>query len=61
VAGHEEIAAGNGREMTALLLDLLDSETWRRQLAECGRATILERHTCAHRAQRLEEICHALA
>lgn len=60
-AGRDFLVASNGREMTALLLDLLDSETWRRQLAECGRATILERHTCAHRAQQLEEICHALA
>lgn len=60
-AGRDFLVASNGREMTALLLDLLASETWRRQLAECGRATILERHTCAHRAQQLEEICHALA
>ena len=60
-AGRDFLVASNGREMTALLLDLLDSETWRRQLAERGRATILERHTCAHRAQQLEEICHALA
>lgn len=60
-AGRDFLVASNGREMTALLLDLLDSERWRRQLAERGRATILERHTCAHRAQQLEEICHALA
>ena len=60
-AGRDFLVASNGREMTALLLDLLDSDTWRRQLAERGRATILERHTCAHRARQLEEICHALA
>lgn len=60
-AGSDFLVASNGREMTALLLDLLHSEHWRQQLAERGRATILERHTCAHRAQQLEEICHALA
>jgi len=60
-AGRDFLVAADGREMTALMLELLDSPAWRRQLGEQGRKTILQRHTCAHRAEQLEEICHTLA
>lgn len=52
--------ARDGREMTALMMQLLRQEEQRTQLGRHGAATIRARHTCAHRAQQLEAICRDL-
>jgi spore maturation protein CgeB len=46
--------------MIAELTHLLRDEEARNQLAANGRQTIIARHTCAHRAGQLLEICHEL-
>jgi spore maturation protein CgeB len=46
--------------MISELNNLLRDEAARRQLAASGLETIRARHTCAHRAQQLQEICHEL-
>jgi spore maturation protein CgeB len=53
--------AGNGREMRDRLRDLLNDAGLARRLAANGRATILARHTCAHRLDELLAICRSLA
>jgi len=39
---------------------LLRDDRARQQIAASGLETIRARHTCAHRAQQLLEICHQL-
>jgi spore maturation protein CgeB len=46
--------------MISELKRLLRDDAARQQLAASGLQTIRERHTCAHRAQQLEDICHKL-
>jgi spore maturation protein CgeB len=46
--------------MTAELQHLLRDESARRQIGANGRQTILQRHTCAHRAEQLIAICEEL-
>ncbi|MCK9274117.1 MAG: glycosyltransferase [Syntrophales bacterium] len=58
--GRDFLVAENGRQMEELLAFLLTDETFRRQLGEEGRRTILKRHTCAHRVRELMSICHEL-
>jgi spore maturation protein CgeB len=50
----------NGQEMERHLRELLADEEARRELAEHGRATVLARHTCAHRVEELLRICQTL-
>jgi spore maturation protein CgeB len=45
--------ARDGREMESRLRDVVHDEELARSLAERGQATILARHTCAHRAREL--------
>ena len=54
------ICVPDGQAMAAELKYLLDDVAAREQLAANGRQTILARHTCAHRAEQLVEICRGL-
>jgi len=59
-SGADYWPARDGREMTALMMQLLRHEEQRIQLGRHAAATIRARHTCAHRAQQLEAICRDL-
>lgn len=59
--GQDYICVKDGVQMTAVLKDLLADEKSRAQLAANGLETIRKRHTCAHRAEQLMEICSELA
>ena len=59
-AGEDYWRVSSGEEMHRALLQLLADESAQRQLATSGRQTILQRHTCWHRAQQLTEICEQL-
>jgi spore maturation protein CgeB len=54
--GSDFLIAGTPAEMRAHLRALRDDHDLCRSLAEHGRATILRRHTCAHRVDELMEI-----
>jgi spore maturation protein CgeB len=58
--GDDYVVAASGVEMQARLRELLHDEAARRQIGANGRKTILQRHTCAHRAQQLVAICEEL-
>jgi spore maturation protein CgeB len=58
--GQDYLVVPDGRAMQAELASLLQDEKARRQLAESGLRTVRQRHTCAHRAQQLMEICEEL-
>ena len=58
--GQDYICVADSRAMIAELRHLLRDESARQQLAANGLETIHSRHTCAHRAQQLLEICHEL-
>ena len=58
--GEDYVVAGSGGDMHASLQWLLNDETARRQIGANGRESILQRHTCQHRAQQLVEICEEL-
>jgi spore maturation protein CgeB len=51
--GLDFLAAESGRDMTRALGSLLSSPDRAIALAERGRATVLARHTCAHRVDEL--------
>ena len=53
-------SSANSETMIAELRNLLRDDRARHQLAANGRQTILARHTCAHRAAELLNICHEL-
>ncbi len=55
--GEDYVIVNSGAEMKTKIQRLLRDETARRQIGANGRQTILQRHTCAHRAQQLVEIC----
>jgi spore maturation protein CgeB len=55
-AGEDFLMARDGEEMTRLLREVLSDEALATSLAERGRRTILERHTCAHRVDELLDI-----
>lgn len=59
--GRHFLVARDGREMAALIDEVLHSPRLREEIAQHGRETVLRRHTCAHRAAELEEICRELA
>ncbi len=54
--GKDFLVGGSGREMQELLRCVLGDEKLAASLAAHGRATILQRHTCAHRVNELLEI-----
>jgi spore maturation protein CgeB len=59
-AGEDYISVRNGRAMSAEIRNLLRDDEAQRQLARNGRETIMARHTCAHRAAELVQICEEL-
>ncbi|HEU0137774.1 MAG TPA: glycosyltransferase, partial [Flavobacterium sp.] len=50
------LVASNGKEMKAMMRIILDEKGVAEVLAENGRRTIMQRHTCAHRVDELEQI-----
>lgn len=54
--GEDYVVAETGKQMQAELKYLLKDEKARKQMAENGSKTILERHTCGHRARQLISI-----
>jgi spore maturation protein CgeB len=52
-AGDDYLVARNGDEMRTLLERVLLDQGLARHLAQHGRRTILERHTCGHRVDEL--------
>jgi spore maturation protein CgeB len=59
--GEDYVIAENGEKMAETIDDLARDESARRQIARNGLETILNRHTCAHRAAQLLEICRELS
>jgi spore maturation protein CgeB len=59
-AGKDFLIARNGDEMKCHLRAILEDEGLAQSLAEHGRRTILERHTCAHRVNELLQIYQEL-
>lgn len=55
--GEDYVVVPDAESMIEELGYLLNDDEARRQLRENGMETIRARHTCAHRAQQLEEIC----
>ena len=58
--GQDYICATDKTAMISELQNLLRDDAARQQLATSGLETIRARHTCAHRAQQLQEICREL-
>ena len=58
--GQDYICVPDKSAMIGELKNLLNDDAARQQLAASGLETIRARHTCAHRAQQLEGICHEL-
>ena len=58
--GQDYICVPDQSAMISELKRLLRDDAARQQLASNGRQTIQARHTCAHRAQQLQEICQEL-
>jgi spore maturation protein CgeB len=59
--GRDYLVAGDGDEMRRHLRDVLNDDALAAELARRGRATILGRHTCAHRVDELLAICARIA
>ena len=58
--GKDYLCVPDGNAMTAEIHNLLKDDKARSQLAAHGLDTIYRRHTCAHRASQLIEICQEL-
>ncbi|MBV8207210.1 MAG: glycosyltransferase [Acidobacteria bacterium] len=58
--GEDYVVAADGTAMENELAALLRDDSARRQIAASGLGTILEKHTCRHRARQLMEICEEL-
>jgi spore maturation protein CgeB len=58
--GEDYLVARDGAEMEKQLRDVVHDAALARSLRERGRATILDRHTCAHRVDELLAICAGL-
>jgi spore maturation protein CgeB len=59
-AGRDLLVARSGAEMTSHIAAVLATPDRARSLAAQGRATVLARHTCAHRVAELMTILRAL-
>lgn len=59
--GRDYLVARDREEMTGNLKRLLNEEELARDLAEHGRRTILDRHTCSHRVDELLRIYEEVA
>src|SRR5690606_34576802 len=60
-SGTDYLVAHDGAEMRRCLRDVLNDRDLAGALADSGRRTILERHTCAHRVDELLAILDSLA
>jgi spore maturation protein CgeB len=58
--GEDYLVADSGPAMAAMLDSLLHDDAARAQIAAHALHTIRSRHTCAHRAQQLLDICQEL-
>jgi len=58
--GQDYICAPDAQAMIAELARLLRDDKARQQLAASGLETIHARHTCAHRAEQLVEVCREM-
>lgn len=58
--GHDHLVAHDSDEMKETIRALCHDDDMVEELARNGRETILERHTCAHRAEELMEVCRQL-
>jgi spore maturation protein CgeB len=58
--GKDYLVAAGGAEMRRHMRALAQEPELRRELGEHGRATVLARHTCAHRVDELMQIVAAL-
>jgi spore maturation protein CgeB len=58
--GRDFLIAENGREMVSLLHEVLNDPDLAHSLAASGLETVRTRHTCAHRVDRLLEICREI-
>lgn len=58
--GQDYICVSDSSAMVAELRKLLCDDTARTQFAQNGLETVRNRHTCAHRAQQLTEICQEM-
>jgi spore maturation protein CgeB len=59
--GQDYVCVPNGDAMRAEIEHLLNDAGARKQLGESGRQSILQRHTCAHRAEQLIGIYEEMA
>lgn len=59
--GQDYVLVKDGPAMLAELRYLLTDEKARHQVGACGLETIRNRHTCAHRASQLLEICEEIS
>jgi len=58
--GEDYVCVRDGQAMAAELKHIISDPAAQRQMAASGLETIQARHTCAHRAQQLLEICEEL-
>jgi len=58
--GQDYLCVPDSEAMVSVLRSLLRDDAARQQLAASGLETVRSRHTCAHRAEQLIEICHEL-
>jgi len=58
--GQDYISVSDSKAMIAALRHLLGDQQARQQLSESGFESVRARHTCAHRAEQLTEVCHEL-
>jgi spore maturation protein CgeB len=58
--GQDYLCVPDSKAMIAELLRLLRDPQARQQLSESGLESVRARHTCAHRAEQLIEVCHEL-
>jgi spore maturation protein CgeB len=58
--GEDYLCLPDGEAMKAEIRHFLDDDRARSQLAEHASKTVQQRHTCAHRAQQLLDICEEL-
>jgi len=59
--GEDYLVVNDGEEMLAEVKHLLSDDKAREQMSANGLQTIRNRHTCAHRATQLIEICEELS
>ncbi len=59
-AGKDYLTARDGHEMKTQLERVLSNDSLSASLAEHGRKTILDKHTCQHRVDELEKVFSAL-